>query len=692
VVKPVPDRLLELQGDGGGFRAVKMDSASGETKFFVGSPSIRGAETDMKRNRPIIETAALVVEGSFRGRPLRYPTKVEIHPVPDNVAIGPPPPQDRAASLAIHASQEIIDRFGAGTGSIAIVLDCSGSMMDRSDGLATKFDDAKSALRQVLAQVPKGTKVSLWTFSQLPEGVNAVFRNDPIAGEPELTINQLRKPAPWDPGQVDELAKQLDRLRPHLGTPLVQAMWTAANRDLTMASGLKTLLVLTDGDDNRLMNNPKYNPDKLSVPQFIVAGFKPLNIRVNMVFFTPSGTQVEIARARENFEGALKQLNPPGNFVLANNLGELIATLRRGIRQRLTCEILKPPGWTPVGEEPLDVTAPGEDDRWWTSGLEPGTYKLRIHADKPYEQEIDLRPGERMIIELVDGTGGGIAFRRALYSDQGGFAGKGMRKEAGPWRLAVLADQRRRQGEDEQLRLFAALERRPGEPGTERLRQVEPQRPWFRLDAEDVERPEAAFSVRWRERIFFPGPAWQLDVPRWIDAPAGGGLARPILRAWWRDAESRSVRDLNLPLNPPGEPGVLPRPLQVEDGKTLTVESLEVEDHRVETQPDQPTQVQPCLVIRLEFPKGRPYIVDPGRLTGLDIVGYEHRLYSRAGKYTGLFWPVTQAKLAKLSNVSLISLGALRDQAEKEKRYVEVNLPPPSDADQLPAPPPAIAK
>jgi hypothetical protein len=693
VVRPVPDRLLELQGDGGGFRTVERGARSDKAAFLVGSPLIRRAETDAKLNRPIIEPTALVIEGSFRGQPLTHRTDVLLHPVPDTVAIGPPPPRPPEASLAVHASQEIIDRFGEGTGSIAIVLDCSGSMLDRSgDGRATKFDDAKSALRQVLAQVPKGTRVSLWTFSQLPEGVNAVFENDPIVKEPELTINQLRKPAPWDPAQVGALAKELDRLRPHLDTPLVEAMWTAANKDLTTARGLKTLLVLTDGNDNRLENNPKHNPNKLSVPDFIVAGFKPLNIRVNMIFFTPSGTDLEIARARQNFEGALKQLNPPGNFVLANNLGELIATLRRGIRQRLTCEILRPPDWNAVGEEPLEVTGPGDADKWWTDGLEHGTYKLRVHADKPYEQEVDLRRGERMIVELVDGENGGIAFRRALYSDRRQFDGKRAPHDAGPWRLAVLADQRRTQGDDAQLRLFATLERRPGEPGAERLRQVEPRRPWFRLDADDVEHPEAAFSVRWRERIFFPGPAWQIDVPRWIGSPTGEGLARPILRAWWQDVESRVPRDYDIALNSPGDPGALPRVLEVEEGKAVTIESLEIEDHLVEVQPDQPTQVQPCLVIRLEYPSGRPYIVDPGRLAELKIVGYEHRLYSRAGKYTGLFWPVTRDRLGKLSNLGLISLAAPREQAEKEKRTAEVKLPPPRDGDQLPIPPPAIVK
>ena len=48
--------------------------------------------------------------------------------MPDAVAIGPAPPDPPRASVAVRASDEIIRQFGKGTGSIAIVLDCSGSM------------------------------------------------------------------------------------------------------------------------------------------------------------------------------------------------------------------------------------------------------------------------------------------------------------------------------------------------------------------------------------------------------------------------------------------------------------------------------------------------------------------------------------------------------------------------------------
>ena len=36
---------------------------------------------------------------------------------------------------------------------------------------APKFSQAKSALNQLLTQIPAGTMVSLWTFGQLPDNI-----------------------------------------------------------------------------------------------------------------------------------------------------------------------------------------------------------------------------------------------------------------------------------------------------------------------------------------------------------------------------------------------------------------------------------------------------------------------------------------------------------------------------------------
>ena len=103
-----------------------------KVSFTVFDPAIRGAERDPKLSRPRMTRSRFTVKGMFRGQHFDGVTDVELHPSPDVVAIGPQAPDPPAASLAVRASAEIIQRYGEGTGSIAIVLDCSGSMIIRS--------------------------------------------------------------------------------------------------------------------------------------------------------------------------------------------------------------------------------------------------------------------------------------------------------------------------------------------------------------------------------------------------------------------------------------------------------------------------------------------------------------------------------------------------------------------------------
>ena len=192
------------------------------------------------------------------------------------------------------------------------VLDCSGSMRDLTlDGIS-KFTHAKKALTQVLADVvPKGTTVSLWTFSQLPEGVPIVngyaeFNNDTIRfyDEPERTINRLRPPSRWEPDQSIALLGRLDQLTPYMETPLVEAMWKAASTDLRGEKKMKTLLVLTDGMDTRFGKNRNFFPEIREIPAFIPK-FNELGVRVNMVFFHPPTRRRKLIRQEKISKGRL---------------------------------------------------------------------------------------------------------------------------------------------------------------------------------------------------------------------------------------------------------------------------------------------------------------------------------------------------------------------------------------------------
>ena len=292
------------------------------------------------------------------------------------------------------------------------------------------------------------------------------------------------------------------------------------------------------------------------------------------------------------------------------------------------------------------------------------------------EQDIDLSDGDRLIVELVEDKAGSIVFRRGLYTDSNEFAGRPkMVKDA--WRLTPLANQVRPDGDHDRLQIATALERKPEEVVAGEIQQVKPRMAWFRLGAEDVEHPEAQFMTRWRERVFYPGSVWQFDVPRWIPGPAGDRYATPVLKAWWSNPESKLKPAYELRFDAPGKLGELPRPVRLGEGKTVTIESIGLENHRVEVAPGEPTQVKPCLVVRMAFTGNSPCLVDPASLIGLQVVGHEHRVYSKAGKYTGLFWPVNPSEFQRLAGLDLVALDEFREQAGKDN-VLEIKLGQPT--------------
>ncbi|MFO0890561.1 MAG: hypothetical protein U0790_15635 [Isosphaeraceae bacterium] len=683
VVRAIVEKPLELDPGAGGFRVVARGQPDEAPAIAVRNPLAERFENDPAENRPRVVPSSIRLEGFFRGQEFSGTTAATIHPVPDTVAIGPAPRVPEDAHVAIRASKEIIARFGAGTGSIAIVLDCSGSMLNPTQAGRTKFDEAQVALGEVLRSVPPKTKLSVWTFSQLPPGVNQIFEGHPWGGEPELSISPLLPMAPWDPRQTDGIVGSIKQLKPYLGTPLVQAMWTAASRDLQNATGLKTLLVLTDGDDTELEKfKPKYNPNRLSVRDFIVNGFRPMGITVNMVFFTPAGRKEEIDTARSRFGAALAQLEPRGSFTTAKDLKELVATLQRGLIQKLTCQILRADG-SPADDQPLEVTAPNEQERW-CRGLKPGAYKIRVHAGTTLEQDIDLRAGDRMIIDLVEDQNGAVVFRRGLYGDCNEFAGQ--IREGEPWRTTLLANQVRDEVGLSRLQIATALESKPEGGPVNEIHQVGPGFAWFQLGADLVEHPERQFMTRWRERVFYPGPVWQFDVPRWIPGPAGERIATPILRSWWSGPESKPEQAAELRFDAPGRPGDLPRELRLGERNVVTIESIGLEEHLVEVLPGL-SQPKRCLVIRLDFSSGHQCIVDPASLRGLQDVRHEHRIYTQAGKYTGLFWPVPPAEFQRMAGLALVDLEQFKEQAGKKRDTMRINLGQPTVESQVPSPP-----
>jgi hypothetical protein len=679
VVSPRPGRFLEMEKDEdqqkkplARDRGNPRDPA---VEFTFRCPLLGEAERDPKLTRPRVEETTFAVQGFFRGQEFEGRVDVRIHPLPETVVIGSPPP-DLPASIAVRADRSVVDQFGVGRGSIAIVLDCSGSMgrelPDRTRVSGPKFDAAKRALESALRSVPPGTTVSLLIFSHFREGGDQRNPNDfdrRAEYEPELTITHILQQVRWDPNILPGLKKRLDNLVPFYETPLVAAM-LQAKQDLDIAQGQKTLLVITDGADSRFEMK-----EGQKIAPYLEGRFAPSRVLVNMVLLDVNEgglvkkQQAEMARARDQFVALLKRLDPPGQHITVNQLDTLDRILANSLEQKLTCQITA--DGTTVGR--IDVTAPDEPDRWFARGLAAGAYKLAVRTDRLHEQSVSLENGDRLLVKLA-GAGGKLTFERALYSEEKRRRDPQQADKQG-WRLAVVQNQSI--GKAPALQILAALE--PLKGGSGRLQQSKPRCTWFELAPELAGGP---YAVRIRERSLYPAPVWQFDIAEWINDPAGAGPVAPVLRVWWKPDDEPA--DVVVKVKDQLDASA------VADDGNVGIESIRAEDHYVENRPGAPPELTRCLVVRLHYPPGNPYWVDPRRLVGVQPKGFEHRFYTRAGKYTGLFWSSSGAQVNDLQSLGLVSLSSFRKRAERDGNAIELKLSQPVPDARQPDPPRAV--
>ena len=121
--------------------------------------------------------------------------------------------------------------------------------------------------------------------------------------------------------------------------------------------------MLTDGADTRFTVNRTFNPQQMTIPEFLKTDFNRFGARINLVFFTAALEKPEeLARARADFEVPLKSLDPPGTFVTADNRQELIGTLEKAIDPAPVYELWRPDG-RPIDGGLLPLTMPGEEDQ-----------------------------------------------------------------------------------------------------------------------------------------------------------------------------------------------------------------------------------------------------------------------------------------------------------------------------------------
>jgi hypothetical protein len=567
-----------------------------------------------------------VASGESKDRPEREP----------DLTITLPP--SLGGRLGVRAAPALYDRYGAANTALALVLDCSGSMLARGKDKRTRFQRALRALRQGLEQLPAGVTVSLRAFSA------EQFKDDP------QQIRLIWPAHKWNPDALDRRMKQLSRLKPYYDTPLIRAIYQARNDFPKGFTGPRTIVALTDGGDSNFYDARK-DPDadlkeRIEAPDKTISTFleqefdRGIQVRVigfevlRAGFASPSEV-----KAYNELPRALKRIG--GSYHDVADSARLAPMVRRALLPMFFwVDADEGESWwgaflyelgarslaaLPASEHPprppdaVDVPQVGiisrshtaENLRW--TPLKPGHYVVEVPSLRSLRQSIHIRPGDGLLLELVQGKRG-PAFRRSPYAD----LPSGFRKKAplvSSWQLAVLQNQQRRGSE--LLQMLATLEKDegPARSSAQPMRVIRPHWAWFEVPAPHGKGRPARLRVL--ALPGYPAPAWGLDLPSW---PEGRPSA---LSAWWAEKELPVAGRFRL-----DQPNL---------GK-VTIESVKLEKHRLEVRPGEFQDIDGCLVVRLRYPPGgEPFFV---QLPGWDR-GQEHRFFAEAGKYTGIFWPLT---------------------------------------------------
>jgi hypothetical protein len=604
---------------------------------------------------PVAESGNVRITGFFRGRTLTSDVPVDVYRLPDRVAVTTPGLASTA--IALRADPRVRGKFGQGSGAIAFVLDCSGSLgppdpKDPKDrGL---YPEAVKSLDALLRKLPPGTTITVSVFGH----------KTPDAKTAEETIREVLPPTalPFDTSSViAKVDAAVANLEPWENSPIARAVLKAKDGIKDQPVPFKAVVLISDAVDNRWADDPVNTNPKRSVRDELRAAFPAAGVSLSVVAFK---VPPEHTATQAEFKEVAK-LDPAGLYVPPEKLDELAAWLRKGLNPRVYFSL-------DDGRDGGADLAAGSDlaDNWYASRLEPGRYQLRVGGAKGYARTVELRRGDRLLLDLAE-DGAGVALARHWWADTAPGTKSG--KPADAWRFNLL--QNRSEGAG--LRLFAAIEERPKLTDVVAVSRVGDV--WFELRPV-VPKPEPV-AGRWRFAPGYPAPAWSVDVPGWPPFPGSKSAASPVVEAWWSPEKPFSaIGTWTLP----AKESLLSdsrRAVKVGD-IALSLESVTVEEHAVEVSPDGKRESRKCLVVRLAHAAGSPLWVRP---VGATPLGSEVRVYRAANRVTCVFWGIDPAKV---TGFEVVSLNDSLKRAQELGHHAKLdNVPGPTDTAPRPEPP-----
>jgi hypothetical protein len=586
-----------------------------------------------------------VTPGVSGGNGAEVVTEVTVSAEPSLVQSLPPLPED--GWVGIYSKKGVYEQIGANSqAAIAIVLDYSGSMRETLRGdTEAKFVQAQEALESVLRNLPDDVQVSLRIFRGNDDKVS------------NWGIKLLWKPHSWKSNEV-ELKRRMDlleTLQPGGTTPLLDAMKQARDELRNSTARVRNMVVITDGGDSVMFVNQENRRQKLE--RLIREEFDDSRYRITVIGYgIDPKRQKDETEAAEVVEKTLPQIGH--EYISAATGEELLTELnRRLFYTYYRIDAKQDPQHSPRGD--WTISKADRNPRWVR--LEhPGRFTVTLPAirfdNRPVQQDVEVRPGEALLLELVRG-GRGPELRRALFSEWPSLALRHqpiiLPQRVNDWQLAVL----QKQGHwPLGLTIMASLEKTETRPKAT-VRQMHPDWVWFEVSSSATGFP-APSQLRLMPLPYFPAPAWEIDLPQWPRS------ASASLEAWWSETPQAPFCRLTKRDCPSGLASLDSQPLDGARGEVILV-SVRQEKQLVSVKPGM-RQRQSCVVVRLSYPsEHQPYFVRIPRWRLAPGYGQEHRFYAESGinKYTGLFWVEGDPEAATLDELEVFSVAELKKQA-----------------------------
>jgi hypothetical protein len=643
--------------------------------FSEGKPSVEKRiylAFDKQRNDPVAGSTS--VDLLYRGRICEMTTRFTLMDKPDVEWVHVPPVGK--ARFAIAGSKDLQQ------GAVTLIVDRTLSMKDPVEiedarGKITKgprkIEEVIKSIEEVLDQLPADTMLSIGTFHGNNDGQikfqwlteQPIRWNETVVQKKDI-FAKVRTINPPDDAQTTPLARMMvDLIGGKLGEAFPKKF-----------AGFRSIVVLTDGDDN--ISADAKEPNKPG--RLVTTALKESDndIALHMILFGCS--KQEDANARRQFA----PIEDPDNFdKLYRTPGKIWSSvqLRKDLVDALR-ESMLPKVQIVRGIENgqrlpkgLPISLPGERFLRFSPPLDAGTYQLRALGTRKL---LHLEPGDRVLLEMRYDDGR-MDLHIPLYADILNHIPDNLRTDSTDKRvhLTLTKNSLTDTGSSNDLQMVATLERKT-QGRVEELRVDRPWFTWFEVtprDAADGDRPRHLRIENLRERI---APAWQIDLGPWMpakdkkNARANPAVAR--LDAWWVDVF-------------PGDPHRLTvaklESLDLEFAKfdkdvTVDRSKVRIDDIRVEDN---------FLWVRATHEAGKPIVV---RVLGLKKdeqrlqLGELHRWYDTASKYTARFGPIVRDDLDRQVTFQFYTLDSLKKVASHARLDPDKPEPDTSARDLLP--------